>query len=215
MAMMLITAFGASIGGMGTPVGTPPNLIGIGMLEKMAGIKVSFFQWMAIGVPVVMLMFTAMIVVSSTSARSRACPLSDGSTVLVQQELARLGPAQTRANATCSSRLVSRSCSGSRPAFSPSLGLDANRLCAVLMPRPCQKASRHSLARSCCFVLPVDWRARRFTLTWDEAVRIDWGIVLLYGGGLALGELAFATGLAKAMGEARHLLAALADDLER
>jgi sodium-dependent dicarboxylate transporter 2/3/5 len=50
------------------------------------------------------------------------------------------------------------------------------------------------------FVLPVDWRTRRFTLTWDEAVRIDWGIVLLYGGGLALGALAFQTGLAEAMG---------------
>jgi sodium-dependent dicarboxylate transporter 2/3/5 len=51
------------------------------------------------------------------------------------------------------------------------------------------------------FVLPVDWRTRRFTLTWDEAVRIDWGIVLLYGGGLALGEMTFATGLARATGE--------------
>jgi sodium-dependent dicarboxylate transporter 2/3/5 len=51
------------------------------------------------------------------------------------------------------------------------------------------------------FVLPIDWAARRFTLTWDEAVRIDWGIVLLYGGGLAMGQLAFSTGLAKAMGE--------------
>jgi sodium-dependent dicarboxylate transporter 2/3/5 len=51
------------------------------------------------------------------------------------------------------------------------------------------------------FVLPIDWSARRFTLTWDEAVRIDWGIVLLYGGGLAMGQLAFSTGLAKAMGE--------------
>jgi sodium-dependent dicarboxylate transporter 2/3/5 len=50
------------------------------------------------------------------------------------------------------------------------------------------------------FVLPVDWRKRRFTLTWDEAVRIDWGIVLLYGGGLSLGSLAFQTGLADAMG---------------
>ena len=50
------------------------------------------------------------------------------------------------------------------------------------------------------FVLPVDWRARRFTLTWDEALRIDWGIVLLYGGGLAMGELAFSTGLAEALG---------------
>ena len=50
------------------------------------------------------------------------------------------------------------------------------------------------------FVLPIDWRSRRFTLTWDEAVRIDWGIVLLYGGGLAMGALAFSTGLAEAMG---------------
>ena len=52
------------------------------------------------------------------------------------------------------------------------------------------------------FLLPVSWRARRFTLTWDEAVRIDWGIVLLYGGGLALGDLAFTTGLAQATGDA-------------
>jgi len=52
------------------------------------------------------------------------------------------------------------------------------------------------------FVLPVDWRARRFTITWDEALKIDWGIVFLYGGGLAMGELAFQTGLAEAMGRA-------------
>jgi sodium-dependent dicarboxylate transporter 2/3/5 len=50
-------------------------------------------------------------------------------------------------------------------------------------------------------MLPLDWRTRRFTLTWDEAIRIDWGIVLLYGGGLAMGELAFQTGLAEAMGQ--------------
>ena len=50
------------------------------------------------------------------------------------------------------------------------------------------------------FLLPVNWRARRFTLTWEEAVRIDWGIVLLFGGGLAMGALAFSTGLAEAIG---------------
>jgi sodium-dependent dicarboxylate transporter 2/3/5 len=50
------------------------------------------------------------------------------------------------------------------------------------------------------FVLPVQWRARRFTLTWEQAARIDWGIILLFGGGLAMGELAFSTGLAASMG---------------
>ena len=50
------------------------------------------------------------------------------------------------------------------------------------------------------FVLPLNWRARQFTLKWEEAVRIDWGIILLFGGGLAMGELAFSTGLAESMG---------------
>ena len=54
-AMMLMAAFGASIGGIGTPIGTPPNLIGIGMLERIAGVKISFFQWMLLGVPLVIL----------------------------------------------------------------------------------------------------------------------------------------------------------------
>ena len=45
-AMMLMAAFGASIGGMGTPIGTPPNLIGKGMLERIAHEHISFFQWM-------------------------------------------------------------------------------------------------------------------------------------------------------------------------
>jgi sodium-dependent dicarboxylate transporter 2/3/5 len=52
------------------------------------------------------------------------------------------------------------------------------------------------------FVLPVSWRARQFTLSWEQAARIDWGIILLFGGGLAMGELAFSTGLAGALGDA-------------
>jgi sodium-dependent dicarboxylate transporter 2/3/5 len=50
------------------------------------------------------------------------------------------------------------------------------------------------------FLLPVNWRARRFTLTWEQAVRIDWGIILLFGGGLAMGSLAFSSGLAESLG---------------
>ncbi len=57
MAMMLIAAFGASIGGIGTPIGTPPNLIGIGMLNRIAGIEISFLHWMLFGVPIVVLLF--------------------------------------------------------------------------------------------------------------------------------------------------------------
>jgi sodium-dependent dicarboxylate transporter 2/3/5 len=50
------------------------------------------------------------------------------------------------------------------------------------------------------FVLPTDLSRHEFTLPWREAVKIDWWIVFLYGGGIALGTLAFKTGLAEALG---------------
>jgi solute carrier family 13 (sodium-dependent dicarboxylate transporter), member 2/3/5 len=50
------------------------------------------------------------------------------------------------------------------------------------------------------FVLPIDAKKGQFTLTWEQAVSIDWGTILLFGGGLALGALMFSTGVAAAMG---------------
>jgi sodium-dependent dicarboxylate transporter 2/3/5 len=50
------------------------------------------------------------------------------------------------------------------------------------------------------FLLPINWAERRFTLTWNEAVRIDWGTILLFGAGITLGKLLSDTGLAKTIG---------------
>ena len=57
------------------------------------------------------------------------------------------------------------------------------------------------LAAAALFVLPVDWARRKFTLNWNEAARIDWGTVLLFGGGIVLGAMLSETGLAKVVGE--------------
>jgi sodium-dependent dicarboxylate transporter 2/3/5 len=51
------------------------------------------------------------------------------------------------------------------------------------------------------FLLPLDWRSRRFTLTWEQASGIDWGVILLFGGGLAMGRLAESTGLSPWLGQ--------------
>jgi sodium-dependent dicarboxylate transporter 2/3/5 len=51
------------------------------------------------------------------------------------------------------------------------------------------------------FLLPINWRRREFTLTTSQAFAIDWGTLLLFGGGLALGEQMFHTGLAQTVGE--------------
>ena len=58
--LLLTLAYSASIGGIGTPIGSPPNLIAIGMLEKLAGYKIDFFQWMIIGFVILIPMYTAL-----------------------------------------------------------------------------------------------------------------------------------------------------------
>jgi sodium-dependent dicarboxylate transporter 2/3/5 len=196
MAMMLMAAFGASIGGIGTPIGTPPNLIGIGMLDRIAGVKISFFHWMMLGVPIVVLLFAFLVVYFSLSLRGLQVDASHGRRI--REELARLGPmspGQRNVVIAFGFTVVL----WLLPGVLAIAGLGETvfaKAYAVAVPESVAAIAGAVLL----FILPVTWRARKFTLSWEEAVRIDWGIILLFGGGLAMGELAFSTGLAEAMG---------------
>jgi sodium-dependent dicarboxylate transporter 2/3/5 len=196
LGLMLLTSFGASVGGMATPVGTPPNLIGIGMLERIAHVRISFFQWMALGVPLVVLLFGFLVALFSSTARGLR--VGEGSGDLVREELRRLGPlSQPERNVLVAFGVTV--VLWIAPGLFTIGGWDETAFArgyATAMP----EGIAAMVGAMLLFVLPVDWRARRFTITWDQAVRIDWGIVLLYGGGLAIGGLAFSTGLADALG---------------
>jgi solute carrier family 13 (sodium-dependent dicarboxylate transporter), member 2/3/5 len=196
-AMMLMAAFGASVGGIGTPIGTPPNLIGIGMLSRISGVEISFFTWMMLGVPVVILLFLFLSAYFYVrSLRGVTIPL--GRADHIQQELRRIGPLSPAQRNV----LIAFGLTASLwilPGVLAITGLASTpfaRGYAAAIP----EAVAAMIGAILLFVLPVSWRARRFTLTWEQAVRIDWGIVLLFGGGLTMGELAFSTGLAEAMG---------------
>lgn len=198
LAMMLITSFGASVGGMGTPVGTPPNLIGIGMLQRIAGVRISFFSWMALGVPIVVVLFVFLVVMFHMTA-GRGVKVGEQSASLVADELAKLGPL-SRAQRNVFFAFGITVALWILPGFLAIAGVDQSafgRAYAVAVP----EGVAAMIGALLLFLMPIDWSARRFTLTWDEAVQIDWGIVLLYGGGLAMGQLAFSTGLATAMGQ--------------
>jgi sodium-dependent dicarboxylate transporter 2/3/5 len=198
MSMMLMTSFAASIGGIATPVGTPPNLIGIGMIERIQGLHIGFFRWMAIGVPIVLLLFAFLVLVFwMTSARGMS--VAAQSRLLVEEELKKLGRV-TRGERNVLLAFGLTVLLWVAPGIVAIAGAgDSAWARAYLASLPEGVAAM--IGATLLFVLPVDWRSRRFTLTWDEAVRIDWGIVLLYGGGLAIGDLAFSTGLARAVGE--------------
>jgi sodium-dependent dicarboxylate transporter 2/3/5 len=197
LGLMLLTSFGASVGGMATPVGTPPNLIGIGMLDRIAHVRISFFEWMALGLPLVVVLFAFLVGLFAITC-GRGVAMSHGSGELVRDELRRLGPL----SAAERNVLVAFGLTvilWTAPGFLAIGGLDRTAF-ARAYERAMPEGIAAMVGAMLLFVLPVDWRARRFTLTWDQAVRIDWGIVLLYGGGLAMGGLAFSTGLADALG---------------
>ena len=197
LGLMLLTSFGASVGGMATPVGTPPNLIGIGLLERITGTRVSFFSWMAMGVPLVLVLYAALVALFTVTT-ARGVRMVEGSADLVRAELRKLGrlsPAERNVLVAFVTTVVL----WTLPGFLALGGLDDLPL-AVEYQKAMPEGVAAMVGALMLFVLPVDWRSRRFTLKWEEAAGIDWGIVLLYGGGLALGALAFQTGLAEAMG---------------
>jgi sodium-dependent dicarboxylate transporter 2/3/5 len=197
--LMLITAFGASIGGMATPIGTPPNLIGVGMLREIVGAPISFFRWMVLGLPISMALY-AVLATGFWVAGARGLQLPEGTADLVRRELDQLGR-------------VSR---GQRNVMFAFLGtvllwvFPGVLAVAGLRESAFGKAYEASMPEAAAaltgaillFILPVDWRQRRFTMSWAEAVRIDWGTILLFGGGLAMGSMAFSTGLAASIGQA-------------
>ena len=197
--LMLITAFGASIGGMATPIGTPPNLIGVGMLRELTGAPISFFRWMMMGLPISLTLYTV-LAAGFWLAGARGLSLPEGTSELVRAELARLG----RVSKAQRNVMIAFFVTVILWVFPGLLALVGLRETAFgkLYEASMPEAAAALTGAILLFVLPVDWRQRRFTMTWAEAVRIDWGTVFLFGGGLALGSMAFSSGLAASIGEA-------------
>lgn len=197
LGVMLLTSFAASIGGMGTPVGTPPNFIGISLLHTHAGVQLSFLKWMAVGLPVVICLFVfVMLYFQLVCFRRLDMPAL--SPELARGELERLGPlSRGQRNVLVAFAVTMLLWVG--PGLL-SLGGGPGAAWGRALAEAVPEGIAALIGAILLFVLPVEWKSRRFTMRWEDASRIDWGIIILYGGGLALGELAFSTGLAESVG---------------
>lgn len=198
--LFLCIAFAASIGGLATPIGTPTNLIGLGFIRDQLGIAVSFPGWCAVGLPTVVILGAILVTVLARLFPAGVERL-DGVTEFVRTERRRLGAWTTGQRSTAL-------------AFAITVVLwvvPGLVLVAVGPDHPVSEWLRARLPEGVAaligaillFLLPGDRLAdgrRSRAVVWSEA-RIDWDIVLLYGGGLALGELCFSTGLAAAAGQ--------------
>ncbi len=174
-ALFLGIAYAATIGGMGTIIGTPPNALFAGFMDEAYGIQISFVRWMLIGVPTVLVLLPiAWLVLTRLSFRVGR--LGSLQTVeAIEQKLAALPP-MSRAERTVAGIMVAVAAAWMlRPLLETAL--------------PWLPLSDSGIAMTgalLLFVVPANLNQRRFLLSWREAVGIRWSVLILFGGGLAL-----------------------------
>ena len=184
---LLSVAYGCSLGGMGTLVGTPPNLIAVGMLTK-AGHPLGFVDWLLIGVPTACVLTWATYLIAA-----RLFPLTKGggSTHLVARDFG----VWSRGERVTAFAFGLAICGWMTPGVLKALGHPLGATLSKALPA----GGVAMLASSLLFVCRDE--ARQPVLPWQKARDVDWGIILFFGGGISLGKQMFDTGLADELGK--------------
>src|SRR5215208_6571194 len=183
-ALMLMIAYGASVGGLITPIGSPPNLIGIGFIEDQTGTTISFFEWTVTALPIVILMFLALCVILILLNRPEVRRIS-GADEYIAEERGSLGGFSAGERNT----LIAFGLAVTLWILPGIVNLIAGEKSApaTFLKDHLNEGVVAILAAALLFILPVNWAERRFTMTWN-------------GAGITLGKLLSDTGLAKTIG---------------
>jgi sodium-dependent dicarboxylate transporter 2/3/5 len=200
--MMLMIAYAASIGGVATPVGSPPNLIAISLIRNLADVHISFFEWMSLMLPIFCVMAVVLFVLLYLLHPAEGTTHASTADLrrYLQAQRTELGPWTVGQINTLIAFGVAMTLWVLPGAMSVLLPSDHAAL--VLMNARLPEAVVAIFAAILLFALPTRLSEGRFTLAWRDATKIDWGTILLFGGGLSLGSLMFSTGVAAELGEA-------------
>lgn len=189
-ALMLGVAFAATIGGMGSLIGTPPNAVFAAYVETAHGVDVGFAQWAAVGLPVAAILLLCAWLV-----------------------LARLSPGVDRGELTLSLAAGRATMRAAEVRVAAIAGLTAvawisRPLVEWLFPAlALSDAGIAMLAALALFLVPAGDGGR--LLDWETAATLRWDVLVLFGGGLALAGILEQTGLAAWIGEGIEALAGL------
>lgn len=187
-ALMLGIAYSASLGGISTLIGTPPNTLLAGAINEMYGIELSFAKWMVFGVPLAWtFLFIAWFYLVKIAFPTRVKTIPGGQKVIDKQK-DELGSASTEEILVlivfflAAFSWITRSFFLNE--FIPGLSDGVIAIAfAVLL-----------------FIIPSKNKPGDFLLDWDTAVKLPWGILLLFGGGLAIAAGFVSSGLSEWIG---------------
>ncbi|KIH77602.1 solute carrier family 13 (sodium-dependent dicarboxylate transporter), member 2/3/5 [Geoalkalibacter ferrihydriticus] len=176
--LMLGIAYAASIGGIATLIGTPPNTVLAGYLNKTYGYEITFAKWMSVGVPLVLVMLPLCWLWLTRVANPLKLKKVPGGKDLISNELRKMGKMNTGERWTS---LV--------------FGLTAfawifQKQISVIFPEPkfITDATIAMIGALVLFLIPINLRKNQFVMDWHWASKMPWGVLILFGGGLALAD---------------------------
>jgi sodium-dependent dicarboxylate transporter 2/3/5 len=193
--LMLIVAYSASMGGLFTPIGTPPNLIGLGLIEQATGSRIPFLTWIVKVFPVTFATLVIMMGYFAVLFRREKANLTYDRAQMVRRYAA-LGPWKAVEKRVMAALLVTISLWIFPPLIKlvhPAAGkFLADRLPEAVVPL---------LVAGSLFLIGREVRSgSEPVLALKDLGLIDWPVIVLFGGGMCLGDLMIGSGLAQALG---------------
>ncbi len=192
--LLLITAFASSIGGMATPVGSPPNLIAISLL-KNANIHISFFQWMSYGIPISVVMLLALLLMMHYRLPIKDMDMSKVSNSFKAQlhELGKIKRSEFLIMLCFSVAVIG----WIAPDIISKISFFDSYSKVII-----SKLNIGVVALFACMLLFIlnDENSKPI-LRWEDSSYINWGVILLFGGGLCLGKVLDVSSLANILSE--------------
>ena len=200
--LMLGIAYSASIGGIGTLIGTPPNIVFAAAIKSIFpnAPEIGFLKWTMVGFPLVVMFIPLTWIILTRIVLPVKIKSVPGGKEVIASQLKELGPMKKAEKYTLIIFILTAIGWIFRqnidfgfftiPGWSNLLGLqdyvnDATvAICSAVL----------------LFLIPVDFKKKEFLLNWDWAIRIPWGILILFGGGIALAGAFKSSGLAAWIG---------------
>ena len=194
-ALMLAIAYAASIGGIATLIGTPPNLVLAGVVHENYGIEISFAQWFKFGFPIsIIMLFIAWYYLTKIRFKFKFDAFPGGQTE-IKRLLTQLGKIGHEEKLVLFVFIITAVAWISRSILQKYIPAIDDTIIAMI-------------AGISLFLIPTKNKTRK-VLTWEEAVKLPWGILLLFGGGMALAAGFKESGLALWLGSQMTSLAGL------
>lgn len=190
LALMLSIAYSANIGGTMTLIGTPPNVVMAGYLNQLLNFQMGFAEWLMIGIPTGLLLLTVTYYLLTRVLFANNIKHVEGSTELINSELKKLGEISREEKLVITVFLITAFGWILKPQINELIGkpLLTDHITAMI-------------GGVLMFSMPVNLKDQNFLMRWDDTSKLPWGILLLFGGGMALANALAEVGIIEMIGE--------------